>query len=359
MHPYIHHHSSSIIHHPSSSPFHSTMPSPLYKYSTPLLFHFRLFPLVTKPTMGKKNNGNKKGGDGEKKEKASLTVVLKVDCLCEGCATKIHKYIREFEGVETVKIDSSSNKVTVIGAVDPTAIEEKLLKKTKKKVGLVSPQPKKDDNKEEKKEKKPDKEKNQDSDNKPEKKTKEAPVTTADLKVQLKCQCEGCIVKIRKIVSETKGVHELKVDKLKELVTVKGTMDVKALAKALEDTLKKNVEIVPPKKQKDGNNEGGENGGGVGGGKKNKGGNGGGDGGNEAKMEGNRMEFMVQPEFGYMPGYPGYMPSYPGYGHPGYGYGYGQPHGHAYPGYVQGYPVSVNPPHQMFNDENPNACAIL
>ena len=102
----------------------------------------------------------------------------------------------------------------------------------------------------------------------------------------------------------------MKVDELKELVTVKGTMDVNALAKALKDKLKKNVEIVPPKKEKDGNNEGGENGGG--GGKKNKGGNGGGDGGNKAKMEGNKMEFMVQPEFGYMPGYPGYMPSYPG-----------------------------------------------
>ncbi|XWS53330.1 hypothetical protein CRYUN_Cryun11dG0147600 [Craigia yunnanensis] len=328
--------------------------------------------------MGEKKNGNKKGGDGEKKEKGSLTVVLKVDCLCEGCATKIVKYIRDFEGVETVKTESSSNKVTVSGVVDPTAIKEKLLKKIKKKVDLVSPQPKKNDNKEEKK---PDKEKSPDSDNKPEKKPKEAPVTTADLKVQLKCQCQGCIDKIRKIVSETKGVHELKVDEQKELVTVKGTMDVKALAEALKDKLKKKVEIVPPKKEKDGNQEGGENGGGGGGGKKkNKGGNGGGgDGGNEAnaagggggKIEGSRMEFMVQPEFGYMPGYPGYMPGYPGYGHPGYGYGYGHPHphphphphghghGHGYPGFVPGYPVSVHPPHHMFNDENPNACAIL
>lgn len=106
-----------------------------------------------------------------------------------------------------------------------------------------------------------------------------------------------------------------------------------------------------------------------------KGGNTGGDGGNEvnavpsggggAKVEGNRMEFMVQPEYGYgyMPGYPGYMPSYPGYGYPGYGYGYGHPHphghGHCYPAYVPNYPVFVHPPHQMFNDENPNACAIL
>ncbi|MBA0851790.1 hypothetical protein Goshw_026228 [Gossypium schwendimanii] len=305
-----------------------------------------------------KKNGNKKGGnEGEKKEKGSSNFVFKVDCLCEGCSFKILKCIREFQGVETVKTESNSNKVTVTGAVDPAAIKEKLVKKTRKNVDLVSPQPKKDDNKEEKKEKKPEKNQASDDNNnkKPEKKPKEAPVTTADLKVQLKCQCQGCIVKIRKIVSDTKGVHEFKVDEVKEMVTVKGTMDVKALAEALKDKLKKSVEIVPPKKEKDGKNEGGENGGGGDGGKKkNKGGNGGaedgghGDGGGGGKMEGSKMEFMVQPQFGY-------MPAYPGYGHPGYGFGYG----HGYSGYVPGYPVPVHPPHHIFNDENPNACAIM
>ncbi|XP_022755592.1 heavy metal-associated isoprenylated plant protein 3-like isoform X2 [Durio zibethinus] len=302
--------------------------------------------------MGKKKNRNKKEGDGEKNEGVSSAVVLKVYCLCDGCASQILKCIHKLEGVETVTIESSSNKVTVIGAVEPTAVKEKLVKETKKKVDLISPQPKKDDNKEEKTEKKPDKEKNQDSDNKPDKKPKDAPLTTADLKVQLKCQCQGCVDKIHKIVSETKGVHELKVDKPKELVTVKGTMDVKALAEALKDKLKKDVEIVPPKKEKDGNKEGGKNGGG---GKKNKGGNGG-EGGN---MEGNRMESMVPSEFGYIPVYPGYMPGFPGYEHPGYGYGHGHPQWHAYPGYVPGYPVPVHQPDQMFNDENPTACAIL
>ncbi|KAK8697939.1 hypothetical protein V6N13_114071 [Hibiscus sabdariffa] len=300
--------------------------------------------------MGEKNNGSKKGGDGENKGKGSSTIVLKFDCFCEGCATKILKHIHDFEGVESVKTEMTSKQVTVTGAVDPTSLKKKLVKKTKKNVYLLSPQPKKDDNKEEKK---PDKEKNQNSDNKSEEKPKEPPVTTADLKVQLKCQCDGCIDRIRKIVSETKGVHELKVDRQKELVTVKGTMDVKALAGALKDKLKKNVEIVAPKKEKDGSNKGEESGGG--GGKNNKGGNGENGGG---KMEGNRMEFMAQPQFGYAPGY---MPAYPGYGHPGYGYGYGHgnPHGHGYPGYVPGYPVYVNPPHQMFNDENPNACSVM
>ncbi|XP_039033163.1 heavy metal-associated isoprenylated plant protein 3-like [Hibiscus syriacus] len=312
--------------------------------------------------MGEKKNENKKGGDGENKEKGSSAIVFKVDCLCDGCAIKVLKCIREVQGVEKVTIESGSNKVTVTGAVDPTAIKEKLVKKTKKKVDLISPQPKKDENKEEKK---AEKEKNQDSGNdngkKPEKKPKEAPVTTADLKVQPYCQCWGCTVKIRKIVADTKGVHELKVDKVKELVTVKGTMDVKSLAETLKDKLKKNVEIVPLKKEKEkekekekgGKKEGGEGGDGGKGKKKNKeGGNGGagdgvnqaattGGGGGNGKMEGARMEFMVQPQFGYMPGYPGY--------------GYGHQHGQGYPGY----PVSVHPPHHLFNDENPNACSTM
>ncbi|XVF46263.1 hypothetical protein PTKIN_Ptkin03bG0013700 [Pterospermum kingtungense] len=285
--------------------------------------------------------GKKKAGGGENKEKGSTTVVLKFDCLCKGCATKINKHIGDFEGVE---IDVGSNKVTVVGAVDSTAIRERLLKKIKKKVELVSPQPKKDDGNKE--EKKPDKEKPQDSETKPEKKPKEkpkgTPVTTEDLKVQVNCHCDGCIDKIRKIVAETK-VKEFKVDKQKELVTVKGTMDVNALAKALKDKLKKNVEIVPPKKVKDGKNEGGENGGG--GGKKKKRGDGGNDQANTGgdKVEGNRMDLMPQQYFVCMPVYPGYMLVHP-YGHPSYGYGYGQmdpysvEHGHGY-GYEQNFVV--------------------
>ncbi|XP_022755594.1 heavy metal-associated isoprenylated plant protein 3-like isoform X2 [Durio zibethinus] len=228
----------------------------------------------------------KNGKDGENKKKGSLTVVLKVYCLCKDCISQILS-MDKLEGVETVIIESSSKKVTVIGAVEPTAIKEKLVKKTKKKVDLISPQPKKDDNKKEKTEKKPDKEKNKDSDNKRDKKPKEASVMTVDLKVQLKCQCQGCIDKISKIVDKTKGVHGFKIDKEKELITVKGTMDVKALADALKDKLK-NVEIVPPKKKKDGNNEGGKNGDNNNK-KKNKGGNGGGEGGNKVNASANSI----------------------------------------------------------------------
>jgi hypothetical protein len=65
-------------------------------------------------------------------------------------------------GVDDVKADSSANKLTVMGKLDPTGIREKLEQKIKKKVELVSPQPKKDgggDNKPKEEPKKDDKKK--------------------------------------------------------------------------------------------------------------------------------------------------------------------------------------------------------
>lgn len=51
-------------------------------------------------------------------------------------------------GVETVKSESESGKLTVTGDVDPAKLREKLEEKTKKKVDLISPQPKKEKEKE-------------------------------------------------------------------------------------------------------------------------------------------------------------------------------------------------------------------
>jgi hypothetical protein len=72
-----------------------------------------------------------------------------------------------FLGVETVKAEPSSNKLTVTGKIDPLKVTDYLHLKTKKQVDLISPQPQKQDsnknnssssNKEDKKsnDKKPD-----------------------------------------------------------------------------------------------------------------------------------------------------------------------------------------------------------
>lgn len=137
------------------------------------------------------------------------------------------------------------------------------------------------------------------------------------------------------------GVHNMSIDKEKETVTVKGTMDVKALVETLSERLKRKVEVVPPKKEKDKEKDGGEGEeGGNGGGKKKKKGLGGDNGkaeedngDNRAKMEQNRMEVLAPAAYGY------------GYGNGYYNYG-------------TVYMEHLHAP-QMFSDENPNACSIM
>ncbi|KGN64800.1 heavy metal-associated isoprenylated plant protein 3 [Cucumis sativus] len=323
----------------------------------------------------KKKNDNEKngdggGGEGKKKEEIPFTIVLKIDMHCEGCANKITKCVKGFEGVQSVKAEIDGNKLTVMGKkIDATKLREKLSNKTKKKVDLISPQPKKE--KDSKPKDKIDDDQTSSNNNKSDKKTdenkkkpKEPPVTTAVLKVPLHCQ--GCIEKIQRVTTKFKGVQEMSVDKQKDSVMVKGTMDVKALIGSLSERLKRTVEIVPAKKEKEkekdnnkkegggggdekkdsttGDGDGNGNGGGK---KKKKGGNGGGGDGEEGgggggKMEGNKMEYMGMGGIGY------------GYG---YGYGYGMNTGYGYgPSGIVG--ENLHAP-QLFSDENPNACFIM
>ncbi|KAI3852681.1 hypothetical protein MKX03_014003 [Papaver bracteatum] len=363
----------------------------------------------------------KKSDGGAKKDDGIVTVVLKIDMHCEGCAKKVKKSVRHFEGVEEVQGDIASNKLTVKGKVDPVKIKEKLEQKTKKKVELISPLPPKkveggekkveggDKKKEEKKvEEKPAEKKTEEkkpAEKKPEeKKPKEAPVVTVVLKIRL--HCEGCITKIRKIITKYKGVQEVKIDNSKDLVTVKGTMDVKSLTPYLKEKLKRSVDIVPPpaapkkddggKKEgngggekKDGGGDKKEGGGGDkkegGGGEKKDGGEkknvevkaaaGGGDGNKKvdqvpaqagkAEVEINKMDYYAgQGGYGYANGY-GFNPGYgaaPGYAFPGPVYGSGPGVGYAQgPGYGPGpgYVVEYVHAPQIFSDENPNACSVM
>ncbi|CAI9268438.1 unnamed protein product [Lactuca saligna] len=303
------------------------------------------------------STNNENDDNGEKKQKASgiVVVVLKMDLHCEGCAGRIVKAVRSLDGVESVRIgDSELNKLTVIGNLDPAKLRQKVHEKTKKKVELISPATKKNndgennnnrsdggdgDNK--KKQQKsssenqqPPSDKAKNAVKKDEKKPKELSVTTAVLKVPLHCQ--GCVRKIHKIISKTKGFIEMSIDKNKDLVTVKGATDMKMLAEVLKQKLKKAVEIVPAKKdggdEKKGKGGGGNDGEEKGGGgqKKGKKGGGGDDGhgndGTGGKMEAYKMESFGGP-------------------YPHFEYG-------------SGYADYVHAP-QLFSDENPNACSVM
>ncbi|GFY83990.1 heavy metal transport/detoxification superfamily protein [Actinidia rufa] len=347
-----------------------------------------------------------------KKDDSPITVVFKLDMHCEGCAKKIKRAVRHFTGVEDVKADIASNKLTVTGKVDPAKVRERVEGKTHKKVEILSPPPKKDaptpgpapapapagD-------RKPD-------DKKPEdKKPQEPPVSTVVLKIRL--HCDGCTHKIKRIISKIKGVNTVTTDAQKDLVIVTGTMNAKDLAPYLKEKLKRSVEVVPPKKEEGGGEKkekaGGEDkkpkegsgsekkegGGGEkkesggekkegGGGEKKEGGGEKKEGGEskaasssgdekksmEPKVEVNKMEYS-----GYAP-YSSYytMPVHnQGYVDQVYGNPYYNP-GYANPGYNQGYPNHGHvveysypppPPHsyvhapQIFSDENPNACSVM
>ncbi|XP_073145307.1 heavy metal-associated isoprenylated plant protein 3-like [Henckelia pumila] len=335
----------------------------------------------------KKNEGGEKKADGGgKKDDGATTVVLKLDLHCEGCAKKVKRSISHFEGVEKVKADCATNKITVVGKVDPAGLRERVEYKTKKKVELVSPQPKKDggdggpvaggDKKTDGKaaEKKADQEKKGDD-----KKPKEAAVSTVVMKIKL--HCDGCAHKIKRLIKKNiYGVDSVSTDLEKDLVTVNGTMNVKELVSIVKEKLNRAVEIVPAKKDGGGggdkkaasedkkgkeptasgdkNDKEKEGGGGE---KKETGGGGGGGG---TKVEVNKMEFQGYNPHTYYATMPMYNSSYMNqdYGVPMY---QNVPAGYPSTGYVVQYmsgpppPTYLNMNDQMFSDENPNGCFIM
>ncbi|WMV52014.1 hypothetical protein MTR67_045399 [Solanum verrucosum] len=289
-------------------------------------------------------------------KKSDASIVLKLDLHCEGCAQKVRRFIRHTHGVEKVKSDCETGKLTVKGDVDPSWLRERVEIKTKKKVDLISSPPKKDagdkksggdspagDKKSgEKTEKKTEDKKADD------KKPKEAQVISV-VSLKLRVHCDGCAHKIKRVIKKIKGVKEVNIESEKDLATVKGTMDIKKLTPYLIDKLKQNVEVLPSKKDngsgekkaKEGDNDKKEkeSGGGKGGDKKEK--------GDIEKKDG---ESKVASSGDY-----GATTYNHGYGHTGYVVEYGHQ-----PQYVPPPPPPsyLNAP-QMFSDENPNGCFIM
>ncbi|KAL1541323.1 heavy metal-associated isoprenylated plant protein 6-like [Salvia divinorum] len=299
-----------------------------------------------------KNEGEKKKaaeGGGEKTV-APITVVLKLDLHCQGCAKKVRRSVSHLLGVETVKADCDAKKLTVTGNVDPLWLREKVEIKTNKKVELISPQPKKDaasggavagaDHK------KPDT-------NKPNK----AVVSTFTMKTKL--HCDECADRIKRIIIKNfDGVDSLTTDLQKDLIIVTGTMNVNDLVTYLREKLKR-VEIVPPKKDIDGkqNTSGGghESKGTVGeGGAKQKEAESklGAAAAGKTKAEMSKMEYHSS----YNPHTHYAMPMVmhgQSYGHTNMGY-YGPPP--PPPTYLD---TNTNVNDNMFSDENPNGCSVM
>ncbi|XP_042014514.1 heavy metal-associated isoprenylated plant protein 6-like isoform X1 [Salvia splendens] len=187
-----------------------------------------------------KNEGEKKAAaaaEGGEKIVGPITVVLKLDLHCQGCAKKVRRSVAHLQGVETVKAECDAKRLTVTGNVDPLWLREKLEIKTKKKVDLISPHPNNaaagadhnipqpvDTNS-----------------------PKKAVVSTVTMKTKL--HCDECADKIKRIIIKNfDGIGSLTTDLQKSLIIVIGTMDVNGLVTYVREKLKRGVEIVTPKK---------------------------------------------------------------------------------------------------------------
>ncbi|XP_014495485.1 heavy metal-associated isoprenylated plant protein 6 [Vigna radiata var. radiata] len=336
-----------------------------------------------------KNEAGKTPDSGGKQNDVLAPVVLRLEMHCEGCVKKIKRVVRNFDGVEDVKADLLGNKLTVIGKVDSAVVRDKLADKTRKKVEIISPQPKKDSGAASKPPEKKVEEKKTEEKKPADKKTEEKTPKQSTVVLKIRLHCDGCIQKIRKIILRIKGVESVKIEGGKDLVTVNGTVEVKELVAYLNEKLKRNVEVVPLKKEGENKQNKKEENKKEEKGKEKKEGGGGGkkDGGEKEegvpKVEVNKMEhygYVYPPPPMYW--YDGYAPgqsSTSGGGgggytvgvHSGYDGNYGNYHDQYHNGYGnQGYMVQqpppppfylnpYHPPPQMFSDENPNACFVM
>ncbi|KAL3374160.1 hypothetical protein AABB24_005895 [Solanum stoloniferum] len=286
-------------------------------------------------------------------------IVLRVYMHCEGCARKVCKSLKGFQGVEDVLTDCKSHKVVVKGEkADPLKVLERVQKKSHRKVELLSPIPKPPAEEAKKPEEK--------EIAKPEEKKEEPPqVITVVLKVHM--HCEACAQEIKRRIQKMKGVENAEPDLKNSQVTVKGVFEATQLVDYVSRRTGKRAVIVkvePEKKEEEKPKEEKKTEEGEKDAKKAEEGEKKADGGDSASavtaaapsegaankevgvQEDPKLE-MKKNEFYY------YYPQQPNY--------------HLYPQiYASHEMYNPYPPQmfsdenpQMFSDENPNACSVM
>ncbi|XP_006347616.1 neurofilament medium polypeptide [Solanum tuberosum] len=171
-------------------------------------------------------------------------IVLRVYMHCEGCARKVRKSLKGFQGVEDVLTDCKSHKVVVKGEkADPLKVLERVQKKSHRKVELLSPIPKPPAEEAKKPEEK--------EVVKPEEKKEEPPqVITVVLKVHM--HCEACSQEIKRRIQKMKGVENAEPDLKNSQVSVKGIFEATQLVDYVSRRTGKRAVIVKVEPEKKG-----------------------------------------------------------------------------------------------------------
>ncbi|CAI9773830.1 unnamed protein product [Fraxinus pennsylvanica] len=171
-------------------------------------------------------------------------IILKVYMHCEGCARKVQRCLKGFQGVEDVITDYNTSKVIVKGEkADPIKVLERVQRKSHRQVELLSPIPKPPAEEPKKPEEK--------EVAKAEEKKPEPPVITVILHVNM--HCEACAQEIRKRIQRMKGVESAVPDLKSSQVTVKGMFEPAKLVDYVYKRTGKHADImkVEPNKKED------------------------------------------------------------------------------------------------------------
>ncbi|GMJ13989.1 HEAVY METAL ASSOCIATED PROTEIN 52 [Hibiscus trionum] len=168
---------------------------------------------------GKKVEEEKPATEEKKGEESPVVpqeIILKVYMHCEGCARKVRRCLKGFQGVDDVMTDCKSNKVVVKGEkADPLKVLDRLQRKSHRKVELLSPIPKS-----------PEESKAEDKENsKPEDKKEEPPAAVVTVVLKVYMHCEACALGIKKRIQRMKGVESAEPDLKSSEVTVKGVFE--------------------------------------------------------------------------------------------------------------------------------------
>ncbi|XP_038708054.1 heavy metal-associated isoprenylated plant protein 7-like isoform X1 [Tripterygium wilfordii] len=192
-------------------------------------------PKPEKPAEEKKEEKKAEESKDQKSPPPPQEIVLNVYMHCEGCARKVRRSLKGFEGVENVTTDCKTHKVVVKGEkADPLKVLERVERKSHRKVELLSPIPKPptEEEKKAKEEEKP----------KTEEKKEEPQVITVVLKVFM--HCEACALEIKKRIQRMKGVESAEPDLKSSQVTVKGVFDPEKLVEYVYKRTGKHASIV-------------------------------------------------------------------------------------------------------------------
>ncbi|KAL6623052.1 hypothetical protein ACP70R_032931 [Stipagrostis hirtigluma subsp. patula] len=171
----------------------------------------------------------------EKKPEEPPEIVLKVEMHCEGCAKKVKKSLLSFEGVENVKADSRSKTVVVKSrTADPAKVCERVQKKTRRKVELISPLPPPP----------PEEEKKEEAPPPPAEEKKEEPPKPITVILKVQMHCESCALLLQKSLSKIEGVESVVADMPNDQLIVKGVMDPAVLADSIQKKTRRPAVIV-------------------------------------------------------------------------------------------------------------------